>query len=62
MSARAGAGAGVEPDLEFLLEPEWSQVKSLTGSATLLKVHPYPLSPNLGLWTRLEVPDCVFAS
>ena len=37
MSAGAGAGAGVEPDLEFLLEPEpeWSQVKNLTGSTTL---------------------------
>ena len=33
----AGAGAGVEPDLEFLLEREleWSRVKNLTGSATL---------------------------
>ena len=32
-----GAGAGVEPDFKFLLEPEpeWSRVKNLTGSATL---------------------------
>ena len=37
MSAGAGAGARVEPDLEFLLEPEWSRVKNLTGSATLIE-------------------------
>ena len=32
-----GAGAGVEPDFKFLLEPEpeWSRVKNLAGSATL---------------------------
>ena len=32
-----GAGAGVEPDFKFLLEPdpEWSQVKNLAASATL---------------------------
>ena len=37
MSPGAGAGAGVEPDFEFLLEPEleWSRVKNLAGSATL---------------------------
>ena len=28
----AGAGAGVEPDLEFLLEPEWSRLKIFTAS------------------------------
>ena len=35
-----GAGAGVEPDFKFLLEPEpeWSRVKNLAGSATLLKL------------------------
>ena len=32
-----GAGAGVEPDFKFLLEPEpeWSRVKNSAGSATL---------------------------
>ena len=30
-----GAGAGVEPDFKFLLEPEWSRVKNLAGFATL---------------------------
>ena len=37
MSPGAGAGAGVEPDFKFLLEPEpeWSRVKNLAGSATL---------------------------
>ena len=37
MSPGAGAGAGVEPDFKFLLEPEpeWSRVKNLTGYATL---------------------------
>ena len=37
MSPGAGAGAGVEPDFKFLLEPEWSRVKNLDGSATLLR-------------------------
>ena len=31
----SGAGAGVELDFKFLLEPEWSRVKNLAGSATL---------------------------
>ena len=31
----SGAGAGVELDLEFLLERESSRVKNFTGSATL---------------------------
>ena len=37
MSPGAGAGAGVEPDFKFLLEPEpeWSRVKNLAGFATL---------------------------
>ena len=38
-----GAGAGVEPDFKFLLEPEWSRVKNLAGSATLDSSSTVPL-------------------